>query len=144
MAEGIRYALATIPNEEGDPEEIIFRAIDRLKREREKNVDSVYAPWALCRIGALYLQAVWWEEANGIFDQFLDTYPNSPLEGDVILGAGLSFLHNQKYLEAALIFRKVVEEPRWTQHHLDGALGLADATALSHAWNQAYYWYPGS
>ena len=58
-----------------------------------------------------------------------------------MLGAGLSFLRNQQYLEAALVFRRVVEEPRWAHNHSEGALGLADATALSQAWKHALYWY---
>ena len=55
--------------------------------------------------------------------------------------AGTGYLDNHQFLEAALIFRRVMEEPKWERHRLKGALGLADATALSKAWKQAYYWY---
>jgi len=55
--------------------------------------------------------------------------------------AGLGYLENQQFLEAALVFRRVVEEPKWEASRPRGALGLAEATALSKAWGQAYYWY---
>ena len=58
-----------------------------------------------------------------------------------MVGVGSNFLHSRQYLEAALVFRRVVEEPQWQQNHVEGALGLADATALSRAWKQAMYWY---
>ena len=59
----------------------------------------------------------------------------------MLVGVGNNFLHGHQYLEAALVFRRVVEEPQWQRNHLEGALGLADATALSRAWKQAMYWY---
>ena len=55
--------------------------------------------------------------------------------------AGLGYMSNKQYLEAALILRRVVEEPKWSGHRLKAALGLADATAMAKAWKQAYYWY---
>lgn len=55
--------------------------------------------------------------------------------------AGSGYLKNGQYLEAALVFRRVVEEPKWKAYRLKGALGLADATAMAKAWKQAYYWY---
>ncbi len=54
---------------------------------------------------------------------------------------GMGYLENRQYLEAALILRRVVEEPKWEVYRTRGALGLADATAMSQAWKQAYYWY---
>ncbi len=54
---------------------------------------------------------------------------------------GMGYLENRQYLEAALILRRVVEEPKWEVFRTRGALGLADATAMSQAWKQAYYWY---
>ena len=141
FAEGSRFALASLPNQESDPDKEFLKIIDRLSDERERHTDSVYAPWALCRIGELYGEVGWYAEANTTFEEFLELYPDDPLAGGVLVGVGNNFLQSNQYLEAALVFRRVVEEPQWERNHLEGALGLADATALSRAWKQAMYWY---
>ena len=141
FAEGSRFALASLPRQESDPDKEFLKIIDRLSDEREKHTDSVYAPWALCRIGELYGEVGWYAEANTTFEEFLELYPNDSLAGGVLVGVGSNFLQSRQYLEAALVFRRVVEEPQWQQNHVEGALGLADATALSRAWKQAMYWY---
>ena len=102
---------------------------------------SEYTPWALCAMGDVYWDAGWYSEASGLFEEFLRTYPEHPLAGGVMVEAGLGFLKNGQYLEAALVLRRVVEEPMWKAHRVKGALGLADATAMAKAWKQAYYWY---
>ena len=141
LAEGAQYAMASLPFEEDEPDKKALNAIDRLTEQQRKNPQSPYAPWSLCRVGELYHEIGWSTEANGIFEEFLSTYSKHPLAGGVLLNTGLSFLEAKQYLEGALIFRRVVEEPKWERYHLEGALGLADATALSHAWDQANYWY---
>ena len=141
FAEGAQYALASLPRRESDPEKEFLKIIDRLSDERERHTDSPYGPWALCRIGELYGQVGWYAEANTTFEEFLELYPHDPLAGGVLVGVGNNFLQGHQYLEAALVFRRVVEEPQWHRNHLEGALGLADATALSRAWKQAMYWY---
>ena len=141
FAEGAQFALASLPRQESDTEKEFLKIIDRLSNERERHTESVYAPWALCRIGELYGEVGWYAEANTTFEEFLESYPGDPLAGGVLVGVGNNFLHGHQYLEAALVFRRVVEEPQWQQNHLEGALGLADATALSRAWKQAMYWY---
>jgi len=103
--------------------------------------DDVYAPWALCSMGQLYWDAGWHSEANALFEEFLRLYPEHSMAGGVMVEAGLGYLENQQFLEAALVLRRVVEEPKWEAHRLRGALGLAEATAMSKAWKQAYYWY---
>ena len=141
LAEGGYYVLASLPVEEDEPDKKALNAIDRLLEQRRKAPQSPYAPWALCRVGELYQEIGWTEEATGIFEEFLATYPRDSLTGGVLLNAGRSFLQTKKYIEAALIFRRLVEEPKWRHYHLEGAVGLADSTAFSHAWKQAYYWY---
>ncbi|RMH36106.1 MAG: hypothetical protein D6690_06520 [Nitrospirae bacterium] len=141
FAEGARFALAWLPGQHDDRENGFLAVIDRLEQLRKLKPHSPYAPWALCWEGELYRQAGWHVEANAMFQELVETYPASPLVGGALLGAGLSYLDNQQYLEAALVFRRIVEEPRWAAYHLEGALGLADATALSGAWPQAHYWY---
>ena len=141
FAEGARFALASLPRQESDPDKEFLKIIDRLSDERERHTDSVYTPWALCRIGELYGEVGWYAESNTTFEEFLELYPDDPLAGGVLVGVGNNFLHGRQYLEAALVFRRVVEEPQWQRNHLEGALGLADATALSRAWKQAMYWY---
>ena len=78
LAEGARYALASLPDHEDGPGENFLRIIDRLSEERAKNLDSPYAPWALCRIGELYEDAGWSSEALSTFEEFLEVYPNHP------------------------------------------------------------------
>ena len=141
LADGGHYAVASLPIEEDEPDKKALNVIDRLLEQRRNAPHSPYAPWALCRVGELYQEIGWSEEATGIFEEFLATYPRDPLTGGVLLNAGRSFLQTKKYIEAALIFRRLVEEPRWRHYHLEGAVGLADSTAFSHAWKQAYYWY---
>ena len=141
FSEGARYALASLPQSDGELAESFIKIIDRLTVERDRNPESVYAPWALCRIGELYRQAGWFLEAKATFEQFLEQYQDNPLAGSVMVAAGLTFFQDRKYLEAALVFRRVLENENWKSNHVDGALGLANATALGHAWKQAYYWY---
>lgn len=141
FAEGARFASAMLPQDQDDRDNGFLMRIQRLERVRQQYPNSPYAPWALCWEGELYRQAGWYVEANAMFQQLLEQYPESPLAGRALLGAGRTYLNNQHYLEAALVFRRLVEEPQWADDHLEGALGLADATALSGAWQQAYYWY---
>ena len=79
FAEGSRFALASLPRQESDPDKEFLKIIDRLSDERESHTDSVYAPWALCRIGELYGEVGWYAEANTTFEEFLELYPDDPL-----------------------------------------------------------------
>lgn len=141
FAEGARWALAFLPEESPEPDQEFLRRIKRLQAIRAQHPHSPYAPWALCAMGDIYWSQQWYAEANAQYEEFLDEYPEHPLAGGVMIEAGTGFLENQKYLEAALIFRRVVEEPQWDGFRMQGARGLADATALSRAWKQADYWY---
>ena len=141
FAEGTRWVLASLPDPSDEPGRVIFQRIERLQAMKTSDPDSVYAPWALCAMGDVYWEAGWFSEASGIFEDFLRSYPEHPLAGGVMVEAGLGYLSNKQYLEAALILRRVVEEPKWSSHRVKGALGLADATAMAKAWKQAYYWY---
>ena len=42
------------------------------------------------------------------------------MAGGVMVEAGLGYLENQQLLEAALVLRRVVDEPRWEAHRLRG------------------------
>ncbi len=141
FAEGTRWVLAYLPEESDEPEQEFLNRVKRLQAIRQDNPDSHYAPWALCAMGDIYWHQRWFSEANALYEEFLQTYPGHPLAGGVMVEAGRGYLENQKYLEAALIFRRVVEEPRWEAHRLQGARGLANATAFSKAWSQADYWF---
>lgn len=141
FAEGARWVMASLPDATDGPGTGFLKQIDRLQARKTAQPDSVYAPWALCSMGQLYWDAGWHSEANALFEEFLASYPAHPLAGGVMVEAGLGFLENRQFLEAALVLRRVVEEPKWEAHRSRGALGLADATAMSKAWSQAYYWY---
>jgi tetratricopeptide (TPR) repeat protein len=141
FADGARWAVASLPDPSDEPGKEFLKRIDRLQATKTSAPKSVYAPWALCAMGDVYWEAGWYSEASGIFDEFLRSYPEHPLAGGVMVEAGLGYLKNGQYLEAALVLRRVVEEPKWMAHRLKGALGLADATAMAKAWKQAYYWY---
>ena len=141
FAEGTRWALASLPDSADEPGKEFLKQIERLQTMKVKQLDSVYAPWALCTMGELYWNAKWYSEANAVFEEFLESYPEHPLAGAVMVEAGLGYLENKQFLEAALVLRRVVEEPKWEANRYRGALGLADATAMSKAWKQAYYWY---
>ncbi len=141
FAEGTQWILASLPDQSDEKGKEFLTQIDRLQAIKIQQPDSAYVPWALCSMGQLYWDAGWHSEASGLFAEFLANYPEHPLAGGVMVEAGLGYLKNQQYLEAALILRRVVEEPKWEAHRLRGALGLADATAMSKAWKQAYYWY---
>lgn len=141
FAEGTRWVMASLPDPSDEPGREIFQRIERLQAMKASDPDSVYAPWAQCAMGDVYWEAGWFSEAGGIFEDFLRSYPEHPLAGGVMVEAGLGYLSNKQYLEAALILRRVVEEPKWSGHRVKGALGLADATAMAKAWKQAYYWY---
>ena len=141
LAEAAEYALASIPAEDDAPGKEDFNVIERLSVQRKVTPQSPYAPWALCRIGELYQKNGWSADAKGIFEQFLSTYPNHLLVGGVLINAGNGFLKERQYIEASLVYRRIVQEPQWSRYHLKGALGLANATAFSHAWDQAFYWY---
>lgn len=141
FAEGTRWVMASLPDPSDEPGRERFQRIERLQAMKTSNPDSVYAPWALCAMGEVYWEAGWFSEASGIFEEFLRSYPGHPLAGGVMVEAGLGYLSNRQYLEAALILRRVVEEPKWSAHRVKGALGLADATAMAKSWKQAYYWY---
>ncbi len=141
FAEGARWMLAGLPAETDPPGNEFLEQIKRLEAMKAEHPDSVYAPWALCSMGQLYWEANWHSEAHTLFEEFLEIYPNHPLAGGVMVEVGMGYLENRQYLEAALILRRVVEEPKWEVFRTKGALGLADATAMSQAWKQAYYWY---
>jgi tetratricopeptide (TPR) repeat protein len=141
FGEGVTFLLASLPAPTDEAGKTFLKQIERLQRIRTVFPTSHYAPWALCAMGELYRDAGWTSEANGLFEEFLKTYPDHPLAGRIMVEAGRGFLENGEYLESALIFRRVVEEPKWESHRLDGALGLATATARSKAWSQALYWY---
>ncbi len=141
LAEAAHYALASLPAQDDSPDKKSLNMIERLSTQRNRDPQSPYAPWALCRIGELYDEAGWTSEANAIFEEFLETYADHPLSGGVLLNAGQNFLKEAQYIEASLVFRRLVHEPKWARYHLESALGLANATAFSQAWDQAYYWY---
>jgi tetratricopeptide (TPR) repeat protein len=141
FADGAKWAVAFLPDPSDEPGKEFFKRIDRLQIMQKSAPESVYAPWALCAIGEVYWGAGWYAEASGMFEAFLRTYPEHPLAGGVMVEAGLGYLKNGQYLEAALVLRRVVEEPMWNSYRIKGALGLADATAMAKAWKQAYYWY---
>ncbi|MCA9471636.1 MAG: tetratricopeptide repeat protein [Nitrospira sp.] len=141
LAEAAAYALASLPAEDDPPDEQALNVIKRLSVQRQATPQSPYAPWALCRMGELYQESGWSTEAKGAFEEFLATYPEHPLVGGILLNAGNSFLKDRQYIEASLVYRRIVQEPRWSRYQVQGALGLADATAFSGAWDQAYYWY---
>ena len=141
FADGVRWAMASLPDPSDEPGHEFLSQIKRLQAMQIAKPNSVYVPWALCFTGQLYWDAGWHSEANALFEEFLLSYPDHPLAGGVMVEAGLGYLENQQFLEAALVLRRVVEEPRWQAHRLRAALGLADATAMSKAWRQAYYWY---
>ena len=141
VADGVRWIMASLPEPSDEPGKEFFKRIDRLQAMRTNSSKSVYAPWALCAIGDVYWEAGWYSEASGMFEEFLRTYPEHPLAGGVMVEAGLGYMKNGQYLEAALVLRRVVEEPKWKAHRLKGALGLADATSMAKAWKQAYYWF---
>ncbi len=141
FAEGTRWMLASLPTGVDAPRNEFLEQIKRLEAMKLEHPDSVYAPWALCSMGQLYWEAGWHSEAHTLFEEFLEIYPGHPLAGGVMVEAGMGYLENRQYLEAALILRRVVEEPKWEAYRTRGALGLADATAMSEAWKQAYYWY---
>lgn len=138
---GARFALATLLSKRKDPDEALVETIDHLKSVRLRYPDSEYSAWALCEVGNLYNQLGWFPESKGTFEQFLEAYPDHPLTPGALLGAATNFLNNQQNLEAALIFRRVLNEPAWHEFHIEAALGLADGTAASKAWEQAQYWY---
>ena len=141
LAEAVEYALASMPAEDDPSEKRALNIIERLSIQRNATPQSPYAPWALCRIGELYQERGWSLEAKGVFEEFLATYPEHPLVGGVLLNAGHGFLNDQQYIEASLVYRRIVQEPKWSHYHVKGALGLANATAFSHAWDQSFYWY---
>lgn len=136
-----RFALATLLTTTKDPSEAALETIGHLQTVRRRYPESEFSPWALCEIGDLYTRLGWFPEAKGTFEQFLESYPHHPLTPGGLLGAATNFLRHQRSLEAALIFRRVLSEPTWYEFHLEAALGLADATAASKAWEQARYWY---
>ena len=141
FADGARWVVASLPDVSDEPGNEFLKQIGRLQAMKTAQPDSVYASWALCSMGQLYWDAGWHSEANAIFEEFLGAYPSHPLAGGVMVEAGRNFLENKQFLEAALVLRRVVEEPKWEAHRLKGALGLAEATAMSKAWKQANYWY---
>lgn len=141
FADGVKWAVASLPDVAAESGTDFLKQIERLQSMRASEPDSVYAPWALCSMGQLYWDAGWHSEARALFEEFLRSYPEHPMAGGVMVEAGLGYLENQQFLEAALVLRRVVEEPKWEAHRLRGALGLAEATAMSKAWKQAYYWY---
>lgn len=138
---GARFALATLLAATKDPDTAFLETVGHLQSMRRRYPDSEYSAWALCEVGNLYAQFGWYPEAQGIFEQFLETYPSHPLTPGALIGAANNFLNTNQNLEAALIFRQVLEEKAWHDFHLEAALGLADGAAESKAWDQAQYWY---
>lgn len=138
---GARFALATLLSSSKDPDDAFLETVGYLQSMRRRYPDSDYSAWALCEVGNLYAEFGWFPEAKGIFEQFLDSYPKHPLTPGVLIGAATNFLNNKQNLEAALIFRQVLDEAAWHEFHLEAALGLADGAAASKAWDQAQYWY---
>ncbi|MDT7041926.1 tetratricopeptide repeat protein [Candidatus Nitronereus thalassa] len=136
-----RFALATVLALKNDPNEEFLETIGHLQAVRRRYPESKFSAWALCEIGNLYVQGGWFVEAKGSFEQFLDAYPDHPLTPGVLIGAATNFLNHEQNLEAALIFRRVLDHPEWQDFHLEAALGLADGAAASQAWEQARYWY---
>lgn len=141
LIEAARFSLASMVVDGPGEEDPFLETIGNLRAARQRYPDSALSPWALCRMGDLYREGGWFYEAKGAFEQFLKSYPDHPLTPGVLLGAGLNFLKNQQSLEAALVFRRVLDEPKWYAFHLEAALGLADGAAASKAWEQARYWY---
>jgi len=141
FADGAKWAIASLPDRSDESGTAFLKRVERLQAMKTAEPENVYAPWALCSMGQLYWDAGWHSEANALFEEFLGSYSDHPLAGGVMVEAGLGYLENQQFLEASLVFRRVVEEPKWEAHRLRGALGLADATAMSKVWRQAYYWY---
>jgi len=138
---GARFAVATLLASRKNQDDAFLETIGYLQSMRRRYPESEYGAWALCQIGILYSQAHWFSEAKGTFDQFLESYPDHPLTPGVLIGAATNFLNNQQSLEAALIFRRVLDQPAWQEFYLEAALGLADGAAVSKAWEQARYWY---
>ena len=136
-----RFALATVLAFKKDPHDEFLETIGYLQAVRRRYPESQFSAWALCQIGNLYVQGGWFVEAKGSFEQFLDAYPDHPLTPGVLIGAATNFLKHEQNLEAALIFRRVLDHPEWQDFHLEAALGLADGAAASQAWEQAKYWY---
>lgn len=141
LTEGSRFAMAVLLEADTDPSEAFLETIRHVRAVRQQFPQSVYGPWALCQIGDLYRRGGWGIEAKATFEQFLISYPNHPLTPGVLIGAGLNFLQNNQNLEAALVFRRVLDQPSWQEFYLEAALGLADGAAASKAWEQARYWY---
>jgi tetratricopeptide (TPR) repeat protein len=139
--EAVLFVMATLIHTEKDPSKEFLETIELLRAGRQRFPDSPYAPWALCRIGSLYQEAEWFDEARGSLEQFLIAYPDHPLTPGVLISAGLNFLRNDQNLEGALVFRRILDEPKWAAFHLEAGLGLADGAAASQAWDQASYWY---
>lgn len=138
---GARYAVATMLTAGQDLDEVFLEKIGHLQAVRQRYPKSEYSAWALCEVGNLYVHAGWFPEAKGIFEQFFESYPNHPLTPGVLIGAANNFLKSKQGLEAALIFRRILDKPEWKDFYLEAALGLADGTAMSKAWEQAQYWY---
>jgi len=141
LGEAARFALASLMGGGSEKEDQFLETIGNLQAARQRYPDSVFNPWALCMVGNLYREGGWFYESKGTFEQFLTQYPDHPLTPGVLISAGLNFLDNQQSLEAALVFRRVLDEPKWHPFHLEAALGLADGAAASKAWEQASYWY---
>ncbi|MDR4495575.1 MAG: tetratricopeptide repeat protein [Nitrospirales bacterium] len=141
FSEGATFFLASLPDSKDEPGMEFLKQIERLQHLRHEHPNSHYAPWALCTMGELYWNVGWYSESNGLFAEFLQVYPESPLAGGVMIEAGRGYLENRQFLEAALIYRRVIEQPQWEAYRVKAALGLANATALSSAWKQASYWY---
>lgn len=141
FADGAKWVVASLPDVTEEHGKDFLKQIERLQAMKAEQTGSVYVPWALCVMGQLYWDAGWHSEANALFEEFLSLYPAHPLAGGIMVEKGLGYLKNQQFLEAALILRRVIQEPKWEAHRASGALGLADATAMSKAWSQAYYWY---
>lgn len=141
FADGARWVVSSLPDPLDEPGQEFLKRIDRLQAMKASDPKGAYVPWALCAMGDVYWNAGWYSEASGLYEEFLRSYPEHPLAGGVMVEAGLGYLKNNQFLEAALVLRRVVEEPKWKAHRVKGALGLADATAMAKAWKQAFYWY---
>ena len=125
FVEAARFALAATVNNGAHQPDQFLDTIGNLQAARQRYPESRFSPWALCTVGDLYRQGGWYYEAKGTFEQFLNVYPGHSLTPGVLNGAGLNFLGNEQSLEAALVFRRVLDDPTWKSFHLGSRPGVS-------------------
>ena len=89
FADGVKWALASLPDPSDEPGKEFLKQIERLQAMKAAEPNNIYAPWALCSMGQLYWDGGWHSEASSLFEEFLSTYPDHPLAGGVMVEAGL-------------------------------------------------------